>query len=667
MSNLSQEKRERMLNFLETIKKEKKDDEWLIAINEIENELNSKKYGLVWEKHEEAVDAMMRTHVPVFTEVKEKEIHTNLRDENYNFLLEGDNLHSLKLLEKTHKNRIDVIYIDPPYNTGNNKDEFIYDDHYVDGNDDFKHSKWLSFMSERLRIARNLLSLDGVIIISIGYQEVNNLMLLCNEIFDNKQIVCATVQTSGGKPNGGFNISQEYIVFITPKDFSPNVSEDFQNTYSSPYHGMNLATFNQEQRPNQAYPIFVDENGLIIGYGKSLQDKVDEGSYQGNLLDYKFDYSEAPEGAVAVFPVTTKGEPCVWRLVGSRLMSDWEKGYIKVVPINSKKTNNKYTIQYLSAGVIAKIESGELETYKPKKNIPTLEVKEYKTAGATIPTVWLDKSYHTSNGNNELKAILGGKEFTYPKPLNLIKEILRRVTNEDSIVLDFFAGSGTTGQAVLELNEIDGFNRHFILCTNNEAAICQKVTYQRIKKIIEGYSYEGKKEEILFSKKLNYKDLDSIQEILDRIESLKNENKDKYSTIKPKMQDGEITLIGALDATEGIEGIPANLKYFTTEFIVKSSEDDFYSVEEELSKHIKEMIELERGISIDNDKYLLVLSDDEMDLLEKNPQKLKDCKAVYLSGEVLLTQKQEAMLNGIETIIIPKYYFEDELMEVGEL
>ncbi len=667
MSNLSQEKRERMLNFLETIKKEKKDDEWLIAINEIENELNSKKYGLVWEKHEEAVDAMMRTHVPVFTEVKEKEIHTNLRDENYNFLLEGDNLHSLKLLEKTHKNRIDVIYIDPPYNTGNNKDEFIYDDHYVDGNDDFKHSKWLSFMSERLSIARNLLSLDGVIIISIGYQEVNNLMLLCNEIFDNKQIVCATVQTSGGKPNGGFNISQEYIVFITPKDFSPNVSEDFQNTYSSPYHGMNLATFNQEQRPNQAYPIFVDENGLIIGYGKSLQDKVDEGSYQGNLLDYKFDYSEAPEGAVAVFPVTTKGEPCVWRLVGSRLMSDWEKGYIKVVPINSKKTNNKYTIQYLSAGVIAKIESGELETYKPKKNIPTLEVKEYKTAGATIPTVWLDKSYHTSNGNNELKAILGGKEFTYPKPLNLIKEILRRVTNEDSIVLDFFAGSGTTGQAVLELNEIDGFNRHFILCTNNEAAICQKVTYQRIKKIIEGYSYEGKKEEILFSKNLNYKELDSIQEILDRIESLKNENKDKYSTIKPKMQDGEITLIGALDATEGIEGIPANLKYFTTEFIVKSSEDDFYSVEEELSKHIKEMIELERGISIDNDKYLLVLSDDEMDLLEKNPQKLKDCKAVYLSGEVLLTQKQEAMLNGIETIIIPKYYFEDELMEVGEL
>ncbi len=124
MANLSQHKRERMLKFIETIKAEHTDDDSIIALNEIENELNSKKYGLVWEQHEEAVDVQMRTHVPVFTEIPEREIKANPDDEGYNFLLEGDNLHSLKLLEKTHRGKIDVIYIDPPYNTVN-KDFFL--------------------------------------------------------------------------------------------------------------------------------------------------------------------------------------------------------------------------------------------------------------------------------------------------------------------------------------------------------------------------------------------------------------------------------------------------------------------------------------------------------------------------------------------------------------
>ena len=163
MPNLSQIRRQRMLAFLQKIKEEHKDeDETLIALGEIENELNSKKYGLVWEKHEEAVDIQMKTHIPVFTEVKEREISA-APGQPYNFLLEGDNLHSLYLLEKTHKGRIDVIYIDPPYNTGNK--DFIYDDKCIDEEDTFRHSKWLSFMEERLRIAQKLLSDRGVIFI----------------------------------------------------------------------------------------------------------------------------------------------------------------------------------------------------------------------------------------------------------------------------------------------------------------------------------------------------------------------------------------------------------------------------------------------------------------------------------------------------------------------
>lgn len=184
MANLSQQKRERMLAFLETLKAQHSDDDSLIAISEIEKELKAKKYGLVWEEHEEAVDVMMQTHIPVFTADESMTINGDPSTERFNFLLEGDNLHSLRLLEKTHRGRIDVIYIDPPYNTGK-KDDFTYDDQSVDSNDTFIHSKWLSFMNARLLIARRLLSPNGVIAISIGYQEINDLMLLCNELFES--------------------------------------------------------------------------------------------------------------------------------------------------------------------------------------------------------------------------------------------------------------------------------------------------------------------------------------------------------------------------------------------------------------------------------------------------------------------------------------------------
>ena len=148
MPNLSQLKRERMLAFLQKIKDEHRDDDdMLIALGEIESELTSKKYGLVWEQHEEAVDVMMRDNIPVFTEVPEREI-TAAPGQDYNFILEGDNLHSLRLLEKTHKGKIDLIYIDPPYNTGNK--DFVYDDAFVDKTDLFSHSEWLSFMDKRL-------------------------------------------------------------------------------------------------------------------------------------------------------------------------------------------------------------------------------------------------------------------------------------------------------------------------------------------------------------------------------------------------------------------------------------------------------------------------------------------------------------------------------------
>ena len=190
MSNLSQKKREKMLSFLQSLKQTHSDDASIIALNEIENALLNKKYGLVWEEHSEHVDEMLQEHIPVFIEDTTRKIttsHSQQDYKNFNFLIEGDNLHSLKLLEKTHRNKIDVIYIDPPYNTGNK--DFLYDDSYIDKNDGYSHSKWLSFMSKRLEIARSLLKYSGFIFISIDDNEFSQLKLLCDEIFNESNYV----------------------------------------------------------------------------------------------------------------------------------------------------------------------------------------------------------------------------------------------------------------------------------------------------------------------------------------------------------------------------------------------------------------------------------------------------------------------------------------------
>ena len=241
-------------------------------------------------------------------------------------------------------------------------------------------------------------------------------------------------------------------------------AEDMKE-YSTPYHGMNLATFNQIQRPNQAYPIYVDTEGVIVGVGKSIQERIDEGSYTGFAGDFVYDYDEAPNGTVAIWPVTAKGEQCVWRLIPSRLLNDWAKGYIKVVPQKGGTTKNIYAIQYLSGGIIDKIVSGELETYRYSENprIPTIEIKEYKTAGSGIASIWTDNEFYTTKGSNEIRDLFSGRVFSYPKPLALIRYILKRTVPDDGLVLDFFSGSATTAHAIFSLNAEDSGNRHFIM------------------------------------------------------------------------------------------------------------------------------------------------------------------------------------------------------------
>ena len=425
-------------------------------------------------------------------------------------------------------------------------------------------------------------------------------------MFDTKQVTCVTVQTSGGKPNGGFNYVQEYLVFIVPRDFEPSAMNFTGGIERSPFEGLTLSTFTKVTRPNQAYPIFIDKKTMnIVGIGKTLTERINEGSYTGELEDFPFDYDEAPDGTVALWPISSKGAECVWRLIPSRLKRDWEKGYIKVGKNKSKANTNEFSVQYLPEGVIQKVESGELEVVGQEPNAPTLVFGKNKTVGSEIPTIWTEKDFYTTKGTAGAKDIFGDKRFSYPKPQELITEVLRAISKNDSIVLDFFAGSGTTGHAVIELNAEQHSNRRFILCTNNEGSICEKVTYPRIKTVITG-----------------------------------------------KREDG----------SEYAMGLPANVKYYYTDFI--SMEDEYLS--DALLEHIREMIQLEHGVKIDGSQYLMVMSDEEADELQVHWSEYEGVKAIYASKEVLFTTEQNALFAGVEIHTIPDYYFNFELKEVGE-
>lgn len=407
-------------------------------------------------------------------------------DNTQNLYIEGDNLEVLKLLRENYLGKVKLIYVDPPYNTGN---DFVYDDDFAQDADEYIHNSgqedeegnrlvanpetngrfhtdWLNMIYPRLKVAKDILSKDGIIAISINYYELHNLMELCQEIFNGHQIIAVTIQTSGGKPKGAFSISNEYMVFIVPEEVLPIPTEEDMNSYSSAYHGMNLATFTQIQRPNQVYPIFVNNEGAIIGCGKTLQERIDDGTYSGALGDFVYDYNEAPKGTYAIWPITDKGDQCVWRLVPNTFLENWNKGYIKVVSNSQKKkSDNKFAIQYLTEGIIEKIEDGEFQTYRISNdpNVPTLEINEYKTAGNGIATVWTDKNFYTTQGSNDIRELFNGKIFSYPKPLSLILYLLKRFSSDNDIILDFFSGSGTTAHAVMKLNADDGGNRKFIM------------------------------------------------------------------------------------------------------------------------------------------------------------------------------------------------------------
>lgn len=306
MENLSKIRRDKMIQFLETLKEQHSDDESLIAINQIEKELVSKRYGLVWEEHEENVDVMMRDNIPVFTEVPEREI-TEAPGERYNFLLEGDNLHSLHLLEKTHKGKIDVIYIDPPYNTGNK--DFKYGDAFVDINDGYKHSKWISFMEKRISIAKNLLLEDGIIFVSIDDNEQAQLRLILDSILGEQNFISQLIwqkKKGGGNDSRHVATEHEYVlVYAKNKEVLENIFIDYGEDYISRYKEKDYKgryfwdTFKRKSG-KQYYPIICPDGTIL---------EKDE-----------------------------NGEPISWLRSEKRFLSDLDEGEARIIKINGKWT-----------------------------------------------------------------------------------------------------------------------------------------------------------------------------------------------------------------------------------------------------------------------------------------------------------------------------------------
>lgn len=406
-----------------------------------------KKYGLVWD--EESVREQFETDsensLPVLKRIKSKEIGDDEAGKT-NILIEGDNYHALSVLNFTHQAKIDVIYIDPPYNTGAR--DWKYNNDYVDSHDSFRHSKWISFMNKRLRLAKNLLTEEGILICAIDDNEFANLKMLLEEIFPNHthEIIVINHHPQG---SGGANVSatHEYAIVSVPKGchlfLGPPLDEIVEG-WSLIKAGAG-DDYYRTGRPRMFFAIHVDKKtgqALEIGPELSVTDR--------------YPTSDTKEGLRRVYPLDSRGQERRWRY-GRETMSEL---------IKQKR-------------ILASLPSFSMKVLVPR-------------AGSYKPVYsnWVDSRYNAgTHGTTLLKRILQDSDFPFPKSLYTLIDLLAAATRlkPDSTVLDYFAGSGTTGHAVLELNLRDGGERSFILCTNNENNICEDVTYPRIKKVITGY------------------------------------------------------------------------------------------------------------------------------------------------------------------------------------
>lgn len=606
--NISKQKRDDLIEkigqiraFISAAPQDENTGNLLTYLSELEKDVRGKKYGLIFEEHREEIDEVLSTHTPVLTEDGSLFIDNG---GEMNFLIEGDNLASLQLLEKTHKGKIDLIYIDPPYNTGNQ--DFIYDDCYVDTEDGFRHSKWISFMTKRLSIARSLLTEKGVIFIQISDIELAQLRILCDRVFGEENflnIISVNMKNIAGASGGGedkrFKKNCEYIL-VYAKNYS------LMPLFNGPYEYREIYSVVEQYRAeekNWHYSSVLVERGEKEYFGSTVDGNGDEIKlYRRKNAIVKSVRQVMTDEGISEKEVYYKYGQCIFEAKDAQ-------SSIRTRVINAKK-------QYGITDDIVSIE------YVPKtgKNKGTLYEQFYKGDKCRL-FAWLGDisenidgllykkdlqgTYwdYTSRINNLTKE--GNVEFgNGKKPIDLLKRIIALYPGDEITVLDFFAGSGSTGHAVIAQNVEDGGHRQFILCTNNQNNICREKTYIRLSNVIKGYITENGK---IFSP------------------------------------------------------MPASLKYYKVDY-VPISERLYYEYADEILCHIRELVELENGINFTgNAEIAIVLTEEELDNFIKNEKDFSKCRKLYMGHDILPgdTQEQILKMRGIEISIIPDYYYRD--------
>ncbi len=477
-TNLSKEKRDNLIkkikeirDFISASPQDKNTGNLLTYLSEIEKDIKGKKYGLVFEEHREKIDDTLENNLPVLTEEESLYIDNGGQ---MNFLIEGDNLASLRLLEKTHKGKIDLIYIDPPYNTGNK--DFVYDDAYVDMNDTFRHSKWLSFMEKRLTIAKKLLSDNGVIFISIDYNEDSQLTLLMNEIFGETNYISKITREAikGGSKSKHIRNTNDYVL-----------------VYAKDIEKVEFSGYKQEAQVLN----LMDEKGPYLK-GRELN-KWGAGSRREDAPSMFFAIP-GPNGE-DVYPIRNDGSEGRWRLGRKKMFERVTSGDV----IYERRDDGTYIVY-------------------EKIRATTEKIKQFTT-------LFLD-NYINAKGGEAIKKLFGTmmSVFDYAKPIELIYDLLvMGIVKNKAIVLDFFAGSGTTGHAVMKFNQDFGQNVRYILTTNNQNNICREITYERLKRAIQQEYYCSslkyfKVDFIPISDKLYYEYADDILKHIKELVELEN-------------------------------------------------------------------------------------------------------------------------------------------------
>lgn len=600
-------------------------------MQEIDILKKSKSYGIVWDKETvpEKTVKECEINLPVLIENSKKRIKTDPKKSN-NIIIEGDNYHSLSVLNYTHKGRVDVIYIDPPYNTGK-ADEWKYNDRYVDENDGYRHSKWLNMMEKRLRLAKNLLKNNGVIFISIDDHEIAQLKMLCDNIFFEKNFIGQITREAikGGSRSEHIRECHDFVLIYA------------KNREEVSFTGVEQDGFELELE---------DKRGKYTK-GRELN-KWGAGSRREDSPSMWFPI-KGPDGK-DVYPIRNDGSEGRWRWGKKKMQKAVEDQDL----IFEKRTNGTYIVY-------------------EKIRDDSSRIKQFTTL--------FKDEYINAKGSETLKEIFGTSMsiFDYAKPVELIRDlILLSNMPKNGIVLDFFAGSGTTAHAVLELNKLDGGDRRFILCTNNEVGkkaedefceinkitrgeldtwkkenrkewggwcekhgICSVITYPRVEKIINGYKFIGKEKHVLFEKKIGLGQLYDSTKIMEEVEETIGKNDDKFDNIEKKFDRNNLSVIGIKNINSRKEGLGGNLIYFKTELVKKSSNRDQLKID--LTGKCTEMLCLKEGIfevekeskdykiftNLKRNKYLCIyynFKDKSFDAFFKEIGKIKEIKKVYM-------------------------------------